>query len=201
MIFIDQLNEASDPYNLQTIGDLLSALAGAINPDSSQLGGNRDVGVQIKPRDGFEQDQPSDAETSGNPSVDVIDKELRYYRNKYNILPSLSPDTSYRQTVIRPAPQESGQLTPAEVNKLLAPAAKKAAKPPEPSKTAVQNSAKLLNECRGKWLERPHSAIPLSRHQRSCFQQKDELHRLFWRAVTLYRIFFQSALENRSDPD
>lgn len=97
--FNDLLETESEPQitmkdgrvlRLQPFLDMLSAFGAALNPDASQVGGNARAGVQIKPRDGFEQDQPSAEETRGDPEIDLIDKELRWFRQKkYQVPPTI----------------------------------------------------------------------------------------------------------------
>jgi hypothetical protein len=79
-------------FRLQPLLDALAAVAGALNPESSQVSsGDKKHGIYIQPREGFEQDTPSAEETSGKTEIETIDKELRWYRQrKYHIPPSIS---------------------------------------------------------------------------------------------------------------
>ena|SRR5579859_1015235 len=78
-------------FRLQPLLDALAAVAGALNPESSQVNsGDKTKGVRIKPRQGHDQDTPSTEEISGNTEIETIDKELRWYRQKkYHIPPSI----------------------------------------------------------------------------------------------------------------
>jgi hypothetical protein len=105
--YYDMLQKESEPQirtkdgctlRLQPLLDALAAVGGALNPEASQVRtGNKRRGVVITPRDGYEQDTPSGEETSGNPSIDTIDKELRWYRRKYSIPPTLEPAPAVRE--------------------------------------------------------------------------------------------------------
>jgi hypothetical protein len=98
--FRDRLNSAAEPaittrdgrvLRLQPLLDMLAAVGAALDPNASQVNsGNRRVGVTIKPRDGYKEDTPSGEETAGNPEIEIIDKEMRWYRQrKYAIPPTM----------------------------------------------------------------------------------------------------------------
>jgi hypothetical protein len=98
--FQDSLSVATDPHitlsngqtvNLQPIIEALEAVGSALTADSSEVEHDKRGRLRLKPREGQEMDTPAEAESSGNADIDIIDKELRWYRQrKYRIPPTIS---------------------------------------------------------------------------------------------------------------
>jgi len=105
--FQDALEAAAEPHittksgqtvNLQPLLDTLIALGAAVSPDNSAVAVDAKGRLRIKPREEKELDTPSSAESSGNYDIDLIDKELRWFRQKkYQIPPTISARNCSKQ--------------------------------------------------------------------------------------------------------